>query len=237
MGNDFQNVSGIACLKTFTFILNILFWLLGLALLLAGLWAEFELHKYLELSPELSGSVPHVLLGVAGLSLAVSSVAFSCIVKGQPVLLYAYSGFLGAISIMIAGVGMSLFCYRETFPKGLHDGLTQSVLTYDPDRNNIDFAQANMQCCGVSNYTDWVRLSPKRVIPFSCCVDPTHCVIANYSDVYQKGCYDTMLEYMDNNMNIIVGVALGTAMLPMIGTLVACSLAEAINKAKYDEIN
>lgn len=43
-----------------------------------------------------------------------------------------------------------------------------------------------LHCCGVSNYSDWVRLSPQRTIPTSCCVDPNSCVTANYSDVYQE---------------------------------------------------
>lgn len=166
----------------------------GLLLLLVGLWAEFDLHKYMELSPELSGTAPHVLIGIACLIVLVSSIAFSCIIKGQPVLLYIvsgmywtidhawswsiflmfvghfgqtakgtynqtfsdrfdavinllifqYGGFLACIFMMDAGVGAAAACYRDTFAKSLHDGLTQTITTNNPHKSNFDFAQKNV---------------------------------------------------------------------------------------------
>ncbi|XP_073941976.1 tetraspanin-7-like [Choristoneura fumiferana] len=237
MGNQFKNVAMIACLKTFLFIFNVVFWLSGLVLLVVGLWAQFDLHRYMELSSEFSGTAPLVVVGLAGLIVLVSSVAFSCIIKGQPVLLYIYGGFLACIFVMDAGVGASVACYRDTFAKGLHDGLTQTLITYDPHKGNFDFAQANLHCCGVSNYSDWVRLSPQRTIPTSCCVDPNSCVTANYSDVYQEGCYKVIVEYLQSNMNLLMGIAIGTALFPLVGTILSCFLASYIKKSKYDVMN
>ncbi|CAH0725996.1 unnamed protein product, partial [Brenthis ino] len=237
MGNQFKNVAVIACLKTLLFIFNIVFWLTGLLILIVGLWAEFDLFKYMELSSDFSGTAPHVIIGIAGLIILISSVAFSCIIKGQPVLLYIYGGFLVCIFMMDAGVGASVVCYRDTFAKGLHDGLTHTIATYDPQKANFDFAQSKLQCCGVSNYTDWMRLSPQRVIPISCCHNTNHCVTANYSNVYQQGCYEVITEYLTNNMNILIGIAIGTATLPLLGALLSCSLAWYIKKSKYDVIN
>ncbi|XP_032530105.2 tetraspanin-7-like [Danaus plexippus] len=237
MGNQFKNVAIIACLKTLLFIFNIVFWLAGLLILVVGLWAEFDLYKYMELSPEFSGTAPHVIIGISGLIVLISSVAFSCIIKGQPVLLYIYGGFLVCIFMTDAGVGASVVCYRDTFAKGLHDGLTHTIVTYNPQKPNFDFAQSTLYCCGVNNYTDWMRLSPQRVIPISCCLDPNRCVTANYNDVYQRGCYEVITEYLINNMNILIGVAVGTAVLPLVGALLSCSLARYIEKSKYDVIN
>ncbi|XP_050361488.1 tetraspanin-7-like [Nymphalis io] len=237
MGNQFKNVAIIACLKTFLFVFNIIFWLTGLLILVVGLWAEFDLYKYMELSSDFSGTAPHVIIGIAGLIVLISSVAFSCIIKGQPVLLYIYGGFLVCIFMMDAGVGASVVCYRDSFAKGLHDGLSHTISTYDPNKANFDFAQSKLHCCGVTNYTDWMRLSPQRVIPISCCLDTNRCVTANYNDVYQRGCYEVITEYLTNNMNILIGVAIGTATLPLIGSLLSCFLARYIAKSKYDAIN
>lgn len=46
--------------------------------------------------------------------------------------------------MMDAGVGASVVCYRDTFAKGLHDGLTQTIATYDPQKPNFDFAQSKV---------------------------------------------------------------------------------------------
>ncbi|PZC77256.1 tetraspanin-7 [Helicoverpa armigera] len=237
MGNQFKNVAVIACLKTFLFVFNVVFWFTGLLLLLVGLWAEFDLHKYMELSPEFSGTAPHVLIGIACLIVLVSSIAFSCIIKGQPVLLYIYGGFLACIFMMDAGVGAAAACYRDTFAKSLHDGLTQTITNNYPHKANFDFAQKNLRCCGVSNYTDWIRLSPQKVIPISCCLDPNDCITANYSDVFQQGCYAVISEYLENNIDLVVGIAIGTALLPLVGTLLSCFLASYIKKSKYDVVN
>ncbi|KAL0894927.1 hypothetical protein ABMA27_013428 [Loxostege sticticalis] len=237
MGNQFKNVAVIACLKTFLFVFNVVFWVTGLLLLVVGLWAEFDLYTYMELSPEFSGTAPHVLIGIAGLIILVSSVAFSCIIKGQPVLLYIYGGFLACIFMMDAGVGASVACYRDTFAKGLHDGLTQTLASNNPNKDNFNFAQATLHCCGVSNYTDWTRLSPKRVIPTSCCLDPNNCITANYKDVYQRGCYEVIVEYLTSNMDLLMGIAIGTALLPLVGTFLSCCLASYIKKSKYDVMN
>nr|XP_037866654.1 tetraspanin-7 isoform X2 [Bombyx mori] len=211
--------------------------LTGLLLLVVGLWAEFDLHKYLELSPEFSGTAPHVMIGIAGLIVLISSVAFSCIIKGQPVLLYIYGGFLACIFMMEAGVGASVACYRDTFAKGLRDGLTETITHYNPQKANFDFAQTKLHCCGVNNYTDWMRMSPQRVIPISCCVDANNCVTANYSEVHQKGCYEVIAEYIESNMDILIGIAIGTALLPLLGTILSCCLANYIKKSKYDVMN
>ncbi|XP_039763388.1 tetraspanin-7-like isoform X3 [Pararge aegeria] len=191
----------------------------------------------MELSPEFSGTAPLVIIGIASLIVLISSIAFSCIIKGQPVLLYIYGGFLVCIFMMDAGVGASAICYRDTFARGLHDGLTKTIISYNPQKANFDFAQSALQCCGVSNYTDWMRLSPQRVIPISCCLDKTRCVTANYSDVFQRGCYEVLTEYLTNNLNILFGMAIGTALLPLMGALLSCSLARYIEKSKYDVIN
>ncbi|KAJ2953750.1 hypothetical protein O0L34_g1377 [Tuta absoluta] len=237
MGNQFEQVGTIACLKTFVFGFNILIWLTGLVLLTVGLWALFDLYKYLELSPEFSGTAPHVLIGIASLIIVVSSVAFSCILKGQPVLLCIYGAFLLCIFLMDLGVGVTVVCYKGTFSEGLRNGLTSTVMSYNPEKVNFDFAQSTLHCCGVSNYTDWVRLSPQRVIPISCCVDPERCVIANYNDVYQKGCYETILKYLNNNISIFFGIAAGTAMLPLLGALATCVLANVLVTAKYNAMH
>lgn len=46
--------------------------------------------------------------------------------------------------MMDAGVAASVACYRDTFAKGLYDGLTQTINNYDPQKANFDFAQSTV---------------------------------------------------------------------------------------------
>lgn len=56
-----------------------------------------------------------------------------------------YGGFLACIFMMDAGVGASVACYRDTFAKGLHDGLTQTLASNNPNKDNFNFAQATVK--------------------------------------------------------------------------------------------
>lgn len=47
--------------------------------------------------------------------------------------------------MMGVGVGASVACYRDTFAKGLHDGLKHTLEVYDPKKANFDFAQTTVR--------------------------------------------------------------------------------------------
>lgn len=46
---------------------------------------------------------------------------------------------------MDIGLEASAVCYRDTFAKALHDGLTETITAYDPRRANFDFVQSNVR--------------------------------------------------------------------------------------------
>ncbi|XP_063839212.1 tetraspanin-7-like [Ostrinia nubilalis] len=238
MGNQLTNEAYVFAFKTFLLGFNFLFLATGILLLVAGIWATFDLYTYVELEyPEISGTAPQLLIGIAGLIIVVTSVAFSCIIKGQPALLFIYGAILACIFMMDVGVGAAVCVYQHTFAKGLYDGLTRTLASNIPKKDNLNFAQATLHCCGVSNYTDWTRLSPQRVIPTSCCLDPNNCITANYMDVYQRGCYEVIVEYLTNNMNFLYGIMIVTGSLPILGTFLSCCLAKYIKKSNYDAMN
>ncbi|CAH4006357.1 tetraspanin-7-like [Pieris brassicae] len=236
MGNQYKHLALITCMKSVLFAFNFVFWVTGICILIVGLWAEFDLYQYMNLSPDFTGAAPHVIIGISTLMVITSSVAFSCIVKGQPVLLFIYGSFMLCIFMMEVGLSASVVCFRDGFAQGLYEGLTETLKNYDPVKTNFDFAQSAMQCCGVSNYTDWIWFSPQRVIPTSCCINTTHCVTANYNDVYQRGCYAVIYMNIKDNMDLIIAIAIATSVLPLAGAAMSCCLGNYIRRTKYDAI-
>ncbi|KAJ0181975.1 hypothetical protein K1T71_002697 [Dendrolimus kikuchii] len=236
MGNPLDNLTVVPCLKIMLFLFNISFWLSGFLLALVSIWAGLDMFQYVDLPVEFIETAPHVTFGMALLVLIVTTISFSWIIKGQPGLLYGYGGFLACIFVMDAGVAAAIVCYKESFAKGLYDGLIKNIATYNIHKGDLDFAQASLRCCGVANYTDWVKISPQRVIPNSCCINPASCITANYSDVFQQGCYDVITKYFEANLDILVGLALAAAIYPLLGTFISCCLARYIQKTNYDVI-
>lgn len=46
-----------------------------------------------------------------------------------------------------------------------------------------------------------------------------------------------ILEYLEKNRDMLLGLAIGTAVLPLVGAILSCWLASYIKKSKYDAMN
>ncbi|CAC5363628.1 TSPAN7 [Mytilus coruscus] len=113
----------------------------------------------------------------------------------------------------------------------------------------MDDLQQKLKCCGSDDYTDWFTTTfagGEKKVPTSCCKDgKSTCQHTNLPDlpptnatleIYTLGCYGTVLDFMQGNMGIIGGVALGISFLQLFGALFACCLAKNINKSKYEQV-
>lgn len=237
MGKRLQTVATMACMKTLLMVFNFVFWLTGIAILAVGIWMVVELYKYMELSTEFSASAPYVLIGTGALIILVGSLACCCTVKGQPVLLYIYGGFLLVIFMLEISAGVSVYIYREKLLEGFDKGLSQSIATYMTDHekaNDFDLMQSTLHCCGNKNYEDWFNSSYHRV-PLSCCIHEG-CKTDDPDAIYQQGCFNKVVEFLSGNIGSVGGSALGVAFFPLVGVILACCLAKNINKAKYEQM-
>ncbi|KAJ9580775.1 hypothetical protein L9F63_024047 [Diploptera punctata] len=196
------------------------------------------LYRYMELSTEFSATAPYVLIGTGALIILVGSLACCCTVKGQPVLLYIYGAFLMVIFMLEVSAGISIYAYRGKLLEGFGKGLNQSLATYSTDaekRKDFDVIQSTLQCCGSNGYQDWLNMDLD--IPMSCCIDYEHCEPnTNVSQIYTQGCYNKVVDFLNANIGLVGGSALGVAFFPVVGVLLACCLAKNINKAKYEQM-
>ncbi|XP_067007625.1 tetraspanin-7 [Anabrus simplex] len=236
MGKRLQTVAAMACMKTLLMLFNFVFWISGIAILAVGIWMQVELYKYMELSTEFSSTAPYVLMGTGALIIVIGSLACCCTVKGQPVLLYIYGAFLMIIFVMELGAGASIYVYRDKLQHGFDTGLNQSMQEYQKGTeksNDFDVMQTTLHCCGNRKYDDWLAI--RSEIPQSCC-RIANCNTGNETEIYQSGCYTKVVEFLDDNIGLVGGSALGVAFFPLVGVLLACCLAKNINKSKYEQM-
>ncbi|XP_018574177.1 tetraspanin-7-like [Anoplophora glabripennis] len=239
MGKHLQTVAAMACMKSLLMVFNFIFWISGIAILAIGIWMEVELYKYMEMSTEFSGTAPYVLIGIGSLIIFIGSFACCCTVKGQPVLLYVYGAFLAIVFVMELGAGVSIFAYRTKLTEGFDKGLTQAMINYRNDTAHLatdfDLIQGTLHCCGNHKSSDWLDLNPRQPIPASCCIKE-NCNTEKENEIYTQGCYDKVIEFLDANIGIVAGAAVGIAFFPLIGVVLSCCLASVINKAKYEQM-
>ncbi|GAB0095982.1 Tetraspanin [Sergentomyia squamirostris] len=242
MSKHFQTVVTMACMKSLLMIFNLAFWASGLAILCAGIWMQVDLHKYLELNVDFSSSGPYVFVGTGALILLISSLACCCTVKGQPSLLYLYGAFLAVVFVIELSLASSIYAYKDNLTEGFDKGLNQSMTRYgipgtQQKTEDFDAMQTTLKCCGSHSYEDWNNLSPARPVPRSCCRLPhIRCDTQDETQIWTQGCFHKVVDFLDTNMKVIGGAALGVALFPLIGTVLSCLLAANINKTKYEQM-
>lgn len=244
MGKRLQTVAAVTCMKTLLMLFNFAFWVTGIAILGVGIWMEVDLHKYLELTTNYYSATPYILIGTGAVIILIGSLACCCTAKGQPILLYLYSAFLMVIFVVELSAGISGYAYRTKLKTGFETGLNESVEEFGKNEKKTDalnILQSSLQCCGIQNYTDWYD-SPwsngTHSVPESCC-KARKCIHEHEVDestIYTKGCFETVVAFLDTNMGNIGAAALGIGFFQLIGVILSCCLAKHINKAKYEPV-
>ncbi|XP_076097021.1 tetraspanin-7-like [Mytilus galloprovincialis] len=252
MGSTMATGPAVACMKTLLMVFNFLFWITGIAILALGIWTKVDLYKYMELSSIYYKESPYILIGVGVAIVVVGSLGCCCTIKGNTILLYTYAAFLIVIFVVMLSTGAAGFAYKGKLEKGFRDGLKNALNQYGNDTEistGMDDLQQKLKCCGSMDYTDWFSTSfagGEKKVPTSCCKDgKSTCQHTNLPDnpptnatmeIYTQGCYGTVLDFMQGNMGVIGGVALGISFLQLFGALFACCLAKNINKSKYEQV-
>ncbi|KAM4706448.1 tetraspanin-36-like [Discoglossus pictus] len=143
--------------------------------------------------------------------------------------------FLVLISIIFAAGVVSLILglvYRDKINPGLEDNMNTLFQKYDGknlESSAIDFMQKEIMCCGVKNYTDWMKTpwynASNPSVPISCCMkNRTACTgkISETNQIYHEGC-DVKLEHvLQSILSYALLVLLGFAIIELLGIISIC---------------
>jgi len=109
--------------------------------------------------------------------------------------------------------------------------------------------QKEWKCCGSWNHTDYRQSNYSKTtghtVPWTCClmiddlvVNLTQCRAeankasinpSDYSVLHPTGCYDALVNFVDENSAIIIGVTCGFIGLQILGSIMACILMKKGN--------
>lgn len=222
------------CVKYILFALNILFWLLGLVMVIVGAYAR-AMKTYAEI-----GSALPWFMDPANLFILVGIVIFTL----------AFLGCLGALRentillkifecvidfLLLAEIALALYVYfdRARVQKNVEKLLQKTIPKYRDDedfQSVMDWTQETMKCCGVTNYEDWEgniyfnctatsEANPERCgVPYSCCINfekdlNRQCGYhmreetmdsVRNSKIYTQGCVDAFFKYFLSEDNLVL---------------------------------
>ncbi|XP_026521127.1 tetraspanin-6-like [Notechis scutatus] len=203
------------CIKIALWLTVLLYWVAGFVLIITGVCVQVKLHN------------AFVILNEAASGIGVTITA------------------IGVLIIIVSGFGaIALFRSSKAMIKMLHQTVSKDLMKilnkYEKNRQatkRVDILQAEYQCCGVKNYTDWqnttfgLRFSS---VPKSCCKMPVESCVTDLNEdivgINQEGCLLKLKTWTERNISALGGLAILIVFGQVTGILLCYILLKIINE-------
>uniref|UniRef100_A0A0A9VZB5 Tetraspanin n=2 Tax=Lygus hesperus TaxID=30085 RepID=A0A0A9VZB5_LYGHE len=220
-------------IKYSMFVSNFIIFVGGLTVFGLGIWTVMDKSFINELlGTNLYMGAVYILI-VSGA--IVSLIAFfGCIgaIKEIKCMLLTYALFLFIVLVVMLVGGILGYVFREKVRHTMEVEMYSTIKQYNEKRSirrAWDDTQDNLQCCGVSSYTDW-----RGNIPDSCCREANgkklNCkTFPTALNIYSNGCLNITEKYVKEHASIIGASAVtvsGLMVLGLIFSLVMFKLIE-----------
>ncbi|XP_028408422.1 tetraspanin-5-like [Dendronephthya gigantea] len=244
--------------KYLLFFFNVIFWLLGGACLAIGIYARFENASYSDFFGNAWSDPAFFFIIVGGIMFILGFTGCIGALRENICLLKFFSIALGVIFCLQILLGILVFVYRDKFDEIVKEKLQDTIVSYrdNPDlRSLIDKVQTDFECCGVNDFNDWddniyFNCSQKTTeacgVPSSCCIkdrENKQCgygvreknekkIVEVEDKIYVRGCVEGFAEWVETNIIMIGAIALGIAVVQIMGISCSQSLIGDIKSQK-----
>ncbi|KAK7790073.1 hypothetical protein R5R35_012996 [Gryllus longicercus] len=214
--------------KYLVFIFNFVFALAGLGLLVIGILLEKQVNEYDEFLNGKFHAPPIILIVVGSLIFIVAFFGCCGAIRESHCMLIMYVILVLTVFILQVVVAGLAFAYRDDTKDVIDSKLKNYVFNYGNNKAIVDSIQTNLKCCGYEGTGDYTSQSVN--IPSSCCPKlPTTCA---RKEAYDEGCKDALEDFIESQGNIIGGVAIGIAVIEIVGIIFGLCLANSIKNAE-----
>ncbi|XP_075257144.1 tetraspanin-4-like [Convolutriloba macropyga] len=228
-------------LKSIFFALNFGLWAGGLMIIAAttfslGGWQQL---RTLDLTLSYKTSL---LLFTTGLFLSLlGGVGCFGSFNNSSRLFYAYSLVLFIMFAVEVSSIIYMNKHQQTSSELIARVLDRNMLAYLSDRptkETWDYLQTRFNCCGGSNYSSWYQVLQNQTVPKTCCLTPddNRCPSQLPRGIYEKGCADTLRDFIEERTLLLTLVATIVALAQWLCIVTSWCLGNAIhdrNPANY----
>lgn len=230
-------------------VIGLIFWGAAAALIFMGAWVYHTYNHFSELTSASLTLIPAGIVICVGVFLFIIG-AVGCIAacKENKCLLAVFFALLLIVLTAEVTAGVVGYVFRKEVKKAVHDGLEDAINNYDnrssTEKDQIDYLQSELKCCGLMNASDWSRAEnwlklnlTKDQVPLSCCIhtNKTQCFnLPTNKDLYQDGCLDKLETKFEKNLIYIAGVAITFAIIQLLGMICSCILMCRSQEVRYE---
>uniref|UniRef100_A0A1B0C2G3 Tetraspanin n=1 Tax=Glossina palpalis gambiensis TaxID=67801 RepID=A0A1B0C2G3_9MUSC len=235
--NSNESLMSYLCLRSLLILFNIAFWLSGLSLIWIGVWLQTDFENYLIISANYSEQVYGILIVMGATIIFVTSLACSCIVKIQSMLVIN-GGILITMLFSLLSLSIYIYTYKNQLINGITDGISNEINNYNfsnstNNDNLLDTVQKNLQCCGNQSFIDW----PQDAMPKSCFKNlKLYNSVPNITNIYETGCAYKLKNVINKNFTAIGLTISIIALFPFFGAVLSFGLSLMCNKGGYERI-
>jgi len=238
---DFAKVhGGMKCIKYLLFGFNLLFFLIGLALIILGAALQTKFSGISHIIGDSELSLDYVLIGIGAIIFIVAFFGCCGAIKENYCMLNTFAVFILFVFILEIGTAVAGIVLKGAIGGRVAQGLETSMAEYEK-KNSVqsawNFIQTQFSCCGAKNASEWFGyLHKKNVVPSSCCKDRpprVHCgEIENgdWTHINTTPCLSSLENSMKENILNLIIAGVVVAVCQAIGIMLGCYLAKNIRK-------
>ena len=229
-------------LSFFLFMTNLIFSLIGLALIGMGVYVINDLKPYTDFLQtgediKMLHQAGYMLIGVGCFITLVYVIGFVGACTQNPCILYSFATALCLLVVAEIGISISLFMFSGEAKGVIDKFMNESMVIYDKQndtkhdavKKGWDKIQQQFECCGFNGFEDWEPIlndTDKKVAPKSCCKEEGHCITdITKEKVYEEGCGMKFEQWLEGHVTLAGGFIIGIAVLQLLSIIIACCFA------------
>ncbi|CAH1105273.1 unnamed protein product [Psylliodes chrysocephalus] len=221
--------------KYLVFLANLLFALAGLALIIIGILIKFNVSEVTKILPTDFGLAPILSIIIGAIVFVTAFLGCCGAVKESTCMLTTYAIILLTIFILQVAIGVYAFLQirdKPAFNKAIEENVRK---TFDNMRQSheanetMQITQRWLKCCGVFGPYDYEDRSEK--VPVSCCQNINVQCPSTNNEVHTEGCAPKLQQELEKSSKVIGGVAIGIAVIEIVGAIFGLCLASSIRNS------
>uniref|UniRef100_A0A8C8SKY5 Tetraspanin n=1 Tax=Pelusios castaneus TaxID=367368 RepID=A0A8C8SKY5_9SAUR len=227
---------GVITSKTVLLLLSLIFWAAAAGLSYVGGYVINTYKNYDSFLQDKYAMLPAVIIiCVAVVMFIIGLIGCCATIRESRVGLGIFLAIILIIFIAEVAAFVLGFIYREKVKTDVQGTMHIVFQKYDgksPESGVVDYVQEQLQCCGVTNYTDWANTqwfntTGNNTVPLSCCrQNDKNCTghLNEPQDLYTQGCAEKVEYGLQNVLSYAMLVILGFAIIKFFGMLSVCVL-------------